>query len=262
MDGHASPLRPLEGLSSRRAAYEIHDYLRQLILTGRLPPSMVLSQVEVARELGVSRTPVRESIRMLQEEGLVSAEPNYRARVTGYEAGEIDSIFAERILLECLGAALTVPVVTDHEISVLENSLDRLQSRECRDDFDEWVIEHWRFHLLLVGKLSGETLDRVKGLQEKSSRMHYLYRDPDQVYWWLVGDAGHAEILDAYRSREADRALGLIADHLRETAKGLVAGIDPSYSPVQTETSARLVASASADWAVSSLLEKMDSSVD
>ena len=69
----------------RQAIPYVHAYLRELILNGNLVPGTKLSQVTLAEQLGVSRTPLREVLRMLQEEGLVAIEPNQRTRVAGLD---------------------------------------------------------------------------------------------------------------------------------------------------------------------------------
>ena len=62
----------------------MHAYLRECVLDGTLTPGTKLSQVALAEQLGVSRTPLREVLRMLQEEGLVEIEPNQRTRCGGF----------------------------------------------------------------------------------------------------------------------------------------------------------------------------------
>ena len=78
-----SGVEPLTIPDKRRSRVAVHARLRQLILDGTLPPGSLLSQLQLSRALGVSRTPLREALRMLQEEGLVDAEPNQRARRQG-----------------------------------------------------------------------------------------------------------------------------------------------------------------------------------
>ena len=93
---------PLAKSDGRRTVLEVHDLLRRLILGGRLAPGVVLSQVELARRLGVSRTPVREALRLLQQAGMVSAEPNLRCRVLGFDPDDIEALYMKRILMESL----------------------------------------------------------------------------------------------------------------------------------------------------------------
>src|SRR6266496_5730578 len=92
----------------RQAIPRLHAYLRECILDGRLPPGTKLSQVALAEQLGVSRTPLREVLRMLQEEGLVEIEPNQRTRVAGLDPQELDDLYASRIVLETLALSMTI----------------------------------------------------------------------------------------------------------------------------------------------------------
>src|SRR5260370_37263650 len=72
-----------------------------------LLPGTKLSQVTLAAQLGISRTPLREVLRMLQEEGPVEIEPNQRTRVAGLDPAELDDIYASRILPETLAPSMT-----------------------------------------------------------------------------------------------------------------------------------------------------------
>src|SRR6202000_3510828 len=94
--------------AARQAIPHVHAYLRECILDGTLTPGTKLSQVSLARQLGVSRTPLREVLRMLQEEGLVEIEPNHRARVAGLDPQELDDVYASRILLGTLALSMTM----------------------------------------------------------------------------------------------------------------------------------------------------------
>src|SRR3974377_912072 len=90
-------LRPLAGNSHRRASVDIYRYLRDLILSNALPTENVFSQGEGADCMESSAPPVREALRMLMEEGLVEAEPNYRCRVLGFDPRELEALYISRI---------------------------------------------------------------------------------------------------------------------------------------------------------------------
>src|SRR6266496_3683716 len=83
-------LQPMDAAEGKIAATHVHTHLRQMILDGTVPPGTVLSQVQLAQEIGVSRTPLREALRMLQEEGLVLAEYNHRVRVADIDSERRD----------------------------------------------------------------------------------------------------------------------------------------------------------------------------
>ena len=95
-------IRKVDLPEARQAIPHVHAYLRECILDGTLKPGTKLSQVSLAAQLGISRTPLREVLRMLQEEGLVEIEPNQRTRVSGLDPAELDDVYASRILLETL----------------------------------------------------------------------------------------------------------------------------------------------------------------
>ena len=78
-------IRKVDLPEARQAIPHVHTYLRECILDGTLKPGTKLSQVSLAAQLGISRTPLREVLRMLQEEGLVEIEPNQRTRVAGLD---------------------------------------------------------------------------------------------------------------------------------------------------------------------------------
>src|SRR3979409_583912 len=90
------------------SAGSLHDHLRRLILDGAIPNGTSISQVELAERLGVSRTPLREAMKMLQAEGLVHAEHNRRAHATSLDVGDIDTVYGCRVLLEATGVLVTV----------------------------------------------------------------------------------------------------------------------------------------------------------
>src|ERR1700680_4698252 len=78
----------------------VYEQLREAILHGRLAPGVVVSQVQLAKELGVSRTPLREAVRVLQREGLVEGEANRMVRVTPFSIQDIEQLYAVRIANE------------------------------------------------------------------------------------------------------------------------------------------------------------------
>src|SRR3989440_12470488 len=87
----------------------LHEHLRRLILDGAIPNGASISQVELAERLGVSRTPLREAMRMLQAEGIIHAEHGRRTRVTALDVGDIDTVYGTRVLMEGAGGLDTVP---------------------------------------------------------------------------------------------------------------------------------------------------------
>lgn len=98
---------------------DLYVALREEILGGRLAEGEPLSQVKLAEQWGVNRTPLREALRMLQREGLIDAQYNRRARVSRLSTPDLEELYAERIITETLGIRLTVRAMEDADIAHL-----------------------------------------------------------------------------------------------------------------------------------------------
>jgi hypothetical protein len=99
---------------------DVYARVREAILDGELGPGAVMSQVALAGELGISRTPLREALRMLQPERLVEAEPNRRVRVAPMSAADLEELCIARIALEAEAMRLSVPRLTPENLARLE----------------------------------------------------------------------------------------------------------------------------------------------
>ena len=113
----------------RRTSIEVHAHLRELIISGVLPPGTELKQAELARVFAVSRTPLREAFRMLQEEGLIAGEPNQRSRVLGFDPEELELLYAGRVALECLGVRLTAGHLSREEERSATSAMREMSGR-------------------------------------------------------------------------------------------------------------------------------------
>src|ERR1700691_1436909 len=131
-------IRKVDLPEARQAIPHVHAYLRECILDGTLTPGTKLSQVSLAQQLGISRTPLREVLRMLQEEGLVEIEPNQRTRVAGLDPQELDDVYASRILLETLALSLTLEEFTPARQRDAQRMLTAMRQAAKTGDFGTW----------------------------------------------------------------------------------------------------------------------------
>ena len=204
-------MRPLVGDSHRRASVGIHQYLRNSILANLLPADTILSQVEVAGCLKVSRTPVREALRMLQEEGLVSAEPNYRCRVLGFDPEELELLYASRIMNEGVSAAITVENMRDVDVEKLSAAFDAMRRDEERKDLDQWILDHRAFHQLLFAGANPRLQQRMYVDCQRSER--YVYNSIQSGRVNIFHRAGHRARRNPARLQEAPGGVGGGAAH-------------------------------------------------
>src|SRR5882757_8477757 len=147
---------------ARQAIPYVHTYLRECILDGTLTPGTKLSQVSLAKQLGISRTPLREVLRMLQEEGLVEIEPNQRTRVSGLDPQELDDVYASRILLETLALSMTIGHFGAASRKEAKRLLTTMRRAAKSGDFGAWFAAHADYHRLVTAG-AGEALQRSCG---------------------------------------------------------------------------------------------------
>lgn len=216
--------------------------IRDDILSGHLQPGQALNQVHLARRFGVSRTPLREALRMLQAEGLVSSVHQRQMRVISVEPGEIDALYAERILLESLGISLTVPRLSASELLAARQTLEAMHSGEATGDPATWEQPHKAFHGLLV-KHAGAALEgAINGAGSRAELYRRLFVRSDPITWATTRDE-HDAVLDACLERDVEEAVRRNGRHLARTALVLCSRLDPEYEPRAVRQALRLVGS-------------------
>src|SRR3989442_15299269 len=126
-------------------AGSLHEHLRRLILDGAIPNGASISQVELAERLGVSRTPLREAMRMLQAEGIIHAEHGRRTRVTALDVGDIDTGYGTRVLLAGAGVLVPVPLLDRPRSDDLAEALKGMRKHASDPNTELWARAHRRF---------------------------------------------------------------------------------------------------------------------
>ena len=125
-------------------AGSLHEHLRRLILDGAIPNGASISQVELAERLGVSRTPLREAIKMLQAEGIVQADHGRRTRVTALDVGDIDTVYGTRVLMEGAGVLVMVPLLDRARINELAEAVQEMRKHASDPNAEVWARAHRR----------------------------------------------------------------------------------------------------------------------
>jgi DNA-binding GntR family transcriptional regulator len=218
----------------------VYEQLRAQILTGVLTPGLVVSQVALARELGVSRTPLREAVRMLQREGLVAGEANRMIRIASFSIADVEELYAVRIANETLGIRLTVLTMTAEDDAFLDECLQAMASHATLDEVDEWERHHRAFHARLTrggGERLTQLLSELSDLSERYRRV-YLTSEPRAM---SVGRSEHEAIVDACHDRDAARAGAELARHLSRTALTALMAIAPEHEPAMVRATLRAV---------------------
>lgn len=198
--------------------------IRAAILEGRLAPSAVLSQVLLARELGISRTPLREALRQLATEGLVTGDFNRRLRVTSLDLDDFDQIYACRIALEPIAIRSTLPLLDDEGRAGLVAAVDGMDATIAASDLVAFRGHHRDFHLGMCALAGPRIVRMLSDLWDHSERyrrayLHIESSEPDDVSRerLVASQVEHRAILRAALDRDGDESSRLLVAHLTRT---------------------------------------------
>src|SRR5438309_9294220 len=108
---------------NKQTIARIHEQIRTAILRGDFRADEEISQVQLARDLGISRTPLREVLRMLQREGLVIQQSNRRLQVAGVSLSDLEQLYVTRLPIEALAIRFSVPRLESAELARLEGTM-------------------------------------------------------------------------------------------------------------------------------------------
>jgi DNA-binding GntR family transcriptional regulator len=214
--------RPI--VASERTGNLIAHEIRRAILEGRVQPGDVLREEQLARELGTSRTPVREALIELRNEGLVEAQATRRAVVREYDAAELYDIYGLRAALEAHAARLAAQRATPDTVRELAASIDRFHelAGSSSDEVNELVTENLAFHAVIaeatgVPRLQ-KMIDQVMVIP-KRYRAYAAYVPEHRA----TVEQHHGGIADAIGRGDADAAGALMDEHVRWTGDIAVA---------------------------------------
>lgn len=206
----------------RPMSRDITASLRQAILEGRLQPGERIGQESIAGEYGVSRIPVREALRQLENEGLITQIPHAGARVSQHDAKQMLELYLLRESLEPLLLSQSVVNLTDSQLGELHDSMDRVRAAET--DVQIWLLEDRVFHL---SSFQAADMPLALGLAERfynqtQSHRRAFFGSLDQTEIDIV-HLEHRLILDAIERRAPEEAAELQRMHVRRTRKRLAA---------------------------------------
>jgi DNA-binding GntR family transcriptional regulator len=202
--------------------HEVLLGLRNGILAGEIAPGTRLLEVPLANELGVSRGPVREALRQLEQEGLVEFFPHRGAVVVGVAEAEVETIYGIRALLEGRAFARACRIVTDEDLDALAETVELMIAASETGDVAAVTEYDLQFHGRVV-EISGfqylrrlwASIDGVVRSRTASSAARPELTDPAEARDWLIGPSiEHRELVDALRSRRPTLASRAATTHV------------------------------------------------
>jgi DNA-binding GntR family transcriptional regulator len=208
----------------------VADKLRDRIIRGEIPEGSQLRQDAIATQYKVSRIPVREALRQLDAEGLITIVPNRGAVVPALSPDDVEELFSIRALLEPEVLALSIPSLTDQDFSEADAVLRRYVSELRREDhLSAWGRLNWQFHSILYSRANQPRfmaiIRNVNNSGERYTRLQlYLTHGTKRA------NEEHHQILELCRKRDVPAACKLLRQHIRYAGESLKQALEQKRS--------------------------------
>lgn len=198
----------------------VYEKLKTAIRKRYIKQGSQLVEVNLAKQLGMSRTPVRSAIKRLVAEGLVNAIPNRGGFVISPSKCEIRETFQVRAQLEVMATRLTIERITDAQIADLEKMLSKETQVLCASDLEQYYEVNDDLHLR-IARLSGNNvlLTYIRELLEKTRIYLILYDPLSQIQYAPIEE--HAAIISAIAARDVERACDAVEAHINNAINQL-----------------------------------------
>ncbi|QDC08620.1 GntR family transcriptional regulator [Oceanicola sp. D3] len=189
------------------------DRLRDLVTDGDMVPGDKINEKWLTEAFGVSRTPLREALKVLASEGLVTLTPNRGARVAELNEKDIEDVFPVLMALEGLAGRLACSMMSDEDISHIADLQVALEAQFERQDRPAYFQTNQEIHRAILEGSGNEVLMAShRALAGRIRRARFLANlSPDR---WKQAVEEHAEILAALQARDGDRMALLLESHL------------------------------------------------
>ena len=205
----------------RTVAEQVANVLREAIANGSFEAGTPLRQDDLAEQFGFSRMPIRDALRQLETEGIVSIHPTKGAHVARMDSAEISEIYALRELLESEALRLSIPNLAGAKLDEAEQVFGQIDAER---NVGRWGALNRAFHLALYdGCGNHRLLDLIEAHHNAADRYVRIllsnldYRNRSQME--------HRDLLAACRRRDGAKAVSILKQHLREGSKTLVNAI-------------------------------------
>lgn len=189
---------------------QVVQQIRTAIIEGRMKPGDHVTEAMLTEQLGVSRTPVREALILLEREGLIIAAPNRGCFVRAFNERDVSEIFSMRITLENFAGKLIIDTLEKADIAELRDSIARQRLAIERDAFKQVRSIDMAFHQYMVSKSNHELLIRNwTAIVAQIAAVLYLRAEAIENYDEYQSIQDHTSIVDAYEAHDLEHLMAL-----------------------------------------------------
>ena len=202
-----------EAIDRRPLHHELVDRLREMIIDGRLEPGQKIPEKALCERFGVSRTPLREAVKILASEGFVELTPHRGAKVVKLTLKDFEEALPIMGALDAVAGELACQNATEKEIAELAALTDRMTERFEAQDLQGYYKLNARIHALIMEMARNPTLTRsTRVLSERMRRARYeLTMAPAR---WAQAVEEHQAMVDAIKKREGLRLGRIMKVHV------------------------------------------------
>jgi len=210
---------PIEVTSVSR---EVHRRLRSMITSGELQPGSVVTLRAIGEELGVSTTPVREALRLLQADGLIKYDRR-SVTVAQLSTEDVAELFAVRLRLEQLAAEWAIERLTEADVADIEELLAQLD--DAVDNQDNWRVLNQDFHRRFYDcAKSPHLLEYIARIWDSVEPYMAIYASSMDAFH--EANAEHRRMFEAIQVRDLETLLVLTSQHLQATADRVIGELE------------------------------------
>ena len=219
--GFMKTIKQLERPSLRE---QIYESLKTAIVTLELAPGERIRDKDLAEKFGVSRTPVREAIRRLEDEGLVESAPGSLTRVTEINVKEVKDAFTVVAVLHGLAARLAVPKLTERDFENLSRVNQKLETALEKQDTAQAVEEDDHFHNIFLERSGNKEI--YMALERVTPKIRRLEFAKFGSIEGIKSVEQHREIISESQSKEVQKVSNLVEENWLSLGKLLTGDID------------------------------------
>lgn len=202
----------------------VFQTLRKAILRGELKPGERLMEIALANKLGVSRTPVREAIRMLEQEGLVIMIPRKGAQVAQITMKDLNDVLEVRMGLEELAMQFACKRITPEQVTELRRALLEIERLLATDDVTALAQADVDFHDIIYRATDNRRLNQIiNNVREQMYRYRVEYLKDSRIRGTLLQE--HREIYQAVAARDTEKARAYIRQHIMNQQQSIARSI-------------------------------------
>ena len=208
-------------LEQRNLSDDVAKLIRKMILNGTFKPGERLNQAQLAEDMNISRGPIREALKLLENEGLIKHETNKGTSVTTLSTKDAYEIYSLRGLLESEAARLAAANITDKDFARLDELLEEFEDAFLAKDLEQEASCDIKFHGMIVQLSNHQRLIRMhQQLDTQVGAMFLTVANKLPLRASMVIE-NHQILMDTLRTKDFDKIKRAFSEHYLDAVKGL-----------------------------------------